>query len=115
VDVEVPASGYGQIEVNDLHVPVNRPIKLTMTSEDVIHSMYIPAFRIKTDVLPGRYTTIWFEATETGNYHLFCAEYCGTDHSGMTGQVIVMPEDEYLAWAGGGGAGRPARLCGTGR
>jgi len=93
----------GQIEVNDLHVPVNRPIKLTMTSEDVIHSMYVPAFRIKTDVLPGRYTTVWFEATETGSYHLFCAEYCGTDHAGMTGQVIVMPEEEYLAWASGGG------------
>ena len=101
----------GQIEVNDLHVPVNRPIKLTMTSEDVIHSMYVPAFRIKTDVLPGRYTTVWFEATETGSYHLFCAEYCGTDHAGMTGQVIVMPEEEYLAWASGGGTtgGQPLR------
>lgn len=94
----------GQIEINELHVPAGRPIKLTMTSEDVIHSLYVPAFRIKQDLLPGRYTTVWFQATETGSYHLFCAEYCGTDHAGMTGQVIVMPEADYVAWAGGGGA-----------
>lgn len=105
----------GQLEVNDLHVPVNRPIKLTMTSEDVIHSLYVPAFRIKTDVVPGRYTTVWFEASETGNYHLFCAEYCGTSHSGMIGQVIVMPEDEYLAWAGGSPTGsQPASAAQAG-
>lgn len=94
----------GIIEVNDLHVPMGRAVKLTMTSEDVIHSLFIPAFRVKTDVLPGRYTSIWFEATEAGSFHLFCAEYCGTDHAGMGGQVIVMPEAEYTAWAAGGGA-----------
>jgi cytochrome c oxidase subunit II len=90
----------GQVEINTLHVPVNRPVKLTMTSEDVIHSFFVPAFRIKTDALPGRYTTLWFTATEPGSYHLFCAEYCGTDHAGMIGQVIVLPEEEFQAWAG---------------
>ena len=71
----------GQREINQLHVPVGRPVKLTMASEDVIHSLYIPAFRVKRDVVPGRYSTLWFEATKTGTYHLFCAEYCGTQHS----------------------------------
>lgn len=93
----------GQIEINTLHVPVDRPVKLTMTSEDVIHSFFVPAFRVKQDVLPGRYTNVWFTATEPGTYHLFCTEYCGTDHAGMTGQVIAMPEEEFLAWSGGGG------------
>lgn len=92
----------GQREINELHVPVGRPIKLTMTSEDVIHSFYIPAFRIKQDVLPGRYTTLWFEPTKTGKYELFCAEYCGTKHSGMTGWIYVMEPDEFQAWLGGG-------------
>ncbi len=88
----------GQAEINQLHVPVNRPVRLIMTSQDVIHSFYIPAFRIKQDVLPGRYTSIWFEATKPGTYHLFCAEFCGTDHAQMGGSVIVMPEAEYQAW-----------------
>lgn len=88
----------GKREINTLHVPVNRPIRLTMTSEDIIHSFYVPAFRIKMDVVPGRYTTAWFQATKTGTYHLFCAEYCGTKHSGMIGQVIVLTEEEYAAW-----------------
>ena len=91
----------GQREVNELHVPVGRPVKLTMTSEDVIHSFYIPAFRIKMDALPGRYTTAWFEATQVGEYHLFCAEYCGTQHSGMIGRIVVMEPAQYQQWLSG--------------
>ena len=93
----------GQSEINELHVPVGRDIKLIMTSQDVIHSFYVPAFRIKQDVLPGRYTTAWFRATKPGVYHLFCAEYCGTAHSGMIGQIVVMEPAQYQAWLGGGG------------
>jgi len=94
----------GQREINELHVPVGRDVKLIMTSQDVIHSFYIPAFRIKQDVLPGRYTTLWFRATKPGVYHLFCAEYCGTQHSGMIGQIVVMEPAQYEAWLGGGAA-----------
>lgn len=93
----------GQREINTLHVPVNRPIRLIMTSQDVIHSFYVPAFRIKQDVIPGRVTVAWFEATETGDFHLFCAEYCGSLHSEMIGQVIVMDPSDYEAWLGGAG------------
>ena len=75
----------GQREINELHVPVGVPVKLTLTSEDVIHSFFVPAFRIKKDAVPGRYSTLWFQATKPGSYHLFCAEYCGTKHSGMIG------------------------------
>lgn len=92
----------GQREINELHVPVGRPVKLTMTSEDVIHDLYVPAFRVKADVIPGRYSTIWFTATTPGEYHLFCAEYCGTKHSGMTGKVVVMEASAYQAWLTGG-------------
>jgi cytochrome c oxidase subunit 2 len=92
----------GQREIDELHVPVGRAVKLIMTSEDVIHDVFVPAFRVKADVLPGRYTTIWFQATKPGRYHLFCAEYCGTRHSGMTGEVIVMEPAEYQAWLSGG-------------
>ncbi len=92
----------GQKEINELHVPVGRDIKLIMTSQDVIHSFYVPAFRIKQDVLPGRYTTAWFHATRPGVYHLFCAEYCGTEHSGMIGQVVVLEPAQYEAWLAGG-------------
>ncbi len=88
----------GKREINDLHVPVGQPIKLTMTSEDVIHSFFVPAFRIKADVLPGRYTTAWFEATKAGAYHIFCAEYCGTEHSRMGGTIHVMEPRDYEAW-----------------
>jgi cytochrome c oxidase subunit 2 len=88
----------GRREIDELHVPVNRPVKLTMTSEDVIHSFFIPAFRVKADVLPGRYTSVWFEATKEGVYHLFCAEYCGTSHSGMIGRIVVLPGAEYQQW-----------------
>jgi cytochrome c oxidase subunit 2 len=92
----------GAREINQLHVPVDQDVKLIMTSQDVIHSFYIPAFRIKQDVVPGRYTTLWFKATRPGTYHLFCAEYCGTQHSGMVGQVVVMERAQYQAWLGGG-------------
>jgi len=94
----------GQREINQLHIPVGRDVKLIMTSQDVIHSFYVPAFRIKQDVLPGRYTTAWFHATKPGTYHLFCAEYCGTQHSGMIGQVVVMEPAQYQAWLSGGPA-----------
>src|ERR1700681_1256408 len=93
----------GQREINELHVPVGRDVKLIMTSQDVIHSFYVPAFRIKQDVLPGRYTTAWFRATRPGVYHLFCSQYCGTMHSGMIGQVTVMEAAQYEAWLSGGG------------
>jgi len=91
----------GQREINQLHVPVGRKVKLIMTSEDVIHDFFIPAFRIKTDVLPGRYTSQWFEATKPGTYHLFCAEYCGMNHSGMIGSVIVMEPRDFDNWLSG--------------
>ena len=94
----------GQREINELHVPVGRAVKLIMTSEDVIHDVFVPACRVKADVLPGRYTSIWFQATTPGRYQLFCAEYCGTKHSGMTGQVVVMEPTEYQAWLSGGTA-----------
>jgi cytochrome c oxidase subunit 2 len=92
----------GQREINELHVPVGRKIKLTMTTEDVIHSFFVPAFRTKTDVVPGRYTYLWFQATKPGRYHLFCTEYCGTNHSGMTGSIVVMEPTEYDEWLSGG-------------
>jgi len=95
----------GHREINELHVPVGRKVKLTMTTEDVIHSFFVPAFRIKMDVVPGKYSTIWFEPTKAGRYHLFCAEYCGTSHSGMIGWIDVLEAPEYQAWLGGGAAG----------
>ena len=93
----------GKREINELHVPVNQPVKLTMTSEDVIHSFFIPNLRIKQDVLFGRYTRIWFEANKVGNSHLFCAEFCGTEHSVMGGTVYVMSQADYQAWLSGEG------------
>jgi cytochrome c oxidase subunit II len=99
----------GAREINELHVPVNRDIRLTLTSEDVIHDFYVPAFRTKTDVVPGRYTTEWFRPTKVGEYHIFCAEYCGTKHSGMIGTVYVMNEGDYDKWlAQGSGEGSMA-------
>ena len=95
----------GQREINELHVPVGVPVRLTLTSEDVIHSFFVPAFRVKKDAVPGRYTTTWFEATEPGTYHLFCAEYCGTKHSEMIGRIVVMPPAEFQAWLAGGAEG----------
>ena len=94
----------GQREINELHVPVGRDVRMIMTSQDVIHSFYVPAFRIKQDVLPGRYSYAWFHATKAGTYHLFCAEYCGTQHSGMIGQVVVMEPAQYESWLSGGTA-----------
>ncbi len=91
-----------QREINELHVQTGQNVKLIMTSQDVIHSFFIPAFRLKQDVLPGRYTTLWFNATEPGVYHLFCAEYCGTSHSGMGGSVIVLDPQDYAQWMAGG-------------
>jgi cytochrome c oxidase subunit II len=91
----------GQREINELHVPVGRKVKLIMATEDVIHDVFIPAFRIKADVIPGRYTTQWFEATRPGTYHLFCAEYCGMNHSQMTGSVIVMEPTAFNDWLSG--------------
>src|SRR4026208_2391032 len=80
----------GQREINELHVPVGQRVKLIMTTEDVIHDVFIPAFRTKIDVVPGKYTTQWFEATKPGRYNFFCAEYCGMNHSGMRGYIEVM-------------------------
>lgn len=88
----------GVREINALHVPENVPVKLVLTSQDVIHSFFVPAFRIKQDVLPGRYTQTWFNADRIGTYHLFCAEYCGTDHSRMIGSVVVMTQSDYAQW-----------------
>ena len=99
----------GQREINQLHIPVGRKIKLIMTSEDVIHDFFVPAFRTKMDVVPGKYTTMWFEATKPGTYHLFCAEYCGMNHSGMTGSIVVMEPREFDNWlSGNAGSGTPA-------
>lgn len=92
----------GRSEINELHVPVGRPVRVTFTSEDVLHSLFVPAFRVKADAIPGRYSSIWFTATKTGEYHLFCAEYCGTQHSRMVGRVIVMQPYDYQAWLSGG-------------
>jgi cytochrome c oxidase subunit II len=95
----------GQREINELHVPVGRDIKLIMTSQDVIHSFFVPAFRVKQDVVPGRYTVLWFRATKPGTYHLFCSQYCGTQHSGMIGDIVVMDPAQYEAWMNGGPSG----------
>jgi len=95
----------GQREINELHVPVGRDVKLIMTSQDVIHSFFVPAFRMKQDVLPGRYTVAWFRATQPGTYHLFCSQYCGTQHSGMIGSIVVMEPAQYEAWMSGGSTG----------
>jgi cytochrome c oxidase subunit 2 len=88
----------GQREINQLHVPLGRPVKLTMTSKDVIHSFFVPDFRVHMDVIPGRYTTAWFQATRTGTFRLFCSQYCGTNHSLMIGQVVVMEPDAFERW-----------------
>ena len=95
----------GRREINELHVPVGRPVKLVLTSDDVIHSFYVPAFRVKQDAVPGRYTTMWFEADKVGEYHLFCAEFCGTAHARMIGRIVVMEPAEFQAWLAGSGSG----------
>jgi len=101
----------GQREINELHVPVGRDVRLIMASQDVIHSFSVPSFRVKQDVVPGRYTVVWFRATKPGTYHLFCTQYCGTQHSGMIGSVIVMEPAEYEAWMSGSSNG-PLSLAG---
>lgn len=98
--------GTGQREINELHVPVGRKVKLTMTTEDVLHDFSVPAFRTKADVVPGRYTYLWFEATKPGKYHLFCAEYCGLNHSGMGGFVYVMEQRDFDNWLSGNVSGQ---------
>ena len=95
----------GQHEINALHIPINKPVQLTMISQDVFHSWSIPAFRIKREVIPGRYTTVWFTATQAGTYHLFCTQYCGTLHSQMIGEIVAMQPDEYQAWTAGSTSG----------
>ena len=103
----------GPREINELHVPVNRSFRLVMTSEDAIHSFFVPAFRIKQDVLPGRYTTLWFNATRTGRYHLFCTQYCGTNHSQMGGWVYVLDDLEYGQWLNGEASGESMASTGA--
>jgi cytochrome c oxidase subunit 2 len=90
--------GSGRREINELHVPRDRPVRLLMTSQDVIHSFFVPAFRIKQDVLPDRFSALWFQATRAGSWHLFCAEYCGAEHSRMIGRVVVLEPQEYERW-----------------
>ena len=98
----------GRREINELHIPVDRDVRLVMASEDVIHDFFVPAFRVKMDVVPGHYNTMWFRATRTGRYHFFCSQYCGTNHAVMGGWVTVMEPDEYAAWlAGSSGTGDP--------
>jgi cytochrome c oxidase subunit 2 len=98
----------GQREINQLHVPIGRPVKLTLASEDVIHSFFVPAFRVKMDAVPGRYTNVWFEPTRTGRFHLFCAEYCGNLHAGMIGRIVVLEPQAYEEWLEGGRVTAPA-------
>ncbi len=88
----------GQHEINALHVPIGRPVQLTMISHDVFHSFSIPDFRVKREVIPGRYTTVWFQATKPGVYHLFCTQYCGTDHSAMIGEITALAPEDYERW-----------------
>jgi cytochrome c oxidase subunit 2 len=103
----------GKREINTLHVPVGKPVKLTMVSEDVIHSFFIPDFRVKHDVVPMRYTSLWFEATTPGVYAISCSQYCGTKHSEMIGKVHVLSEKEYADWLGGGGSGGSVTAAAT--
>jgi cytochrome c oxidase subunit 2 len=95
----------GVREINEMHVPIGRNVRITLGSEDVIHDYSIPAFRVKMDAVPGRLTTMWFRAEVPGSYPLFCAEFCGTKHSGMIGQVIAMEPQAYQAWLSGGSGG----------
>lgn len=88
----------GRREIDELHVPLGQPVRLVMTSQDVIHSFFVPAFRVKQDVVPGRYTSLWFTPTKLGEFHLLCAEYCGTDHAAMRGRIVVMRPDEFARW-----------------
>lgn len=100
--VEYPG---GQHEINALHVPVNKPVELVMTSQDAIHDFFVPAFRMKRDVLPGQYETLWFRADKPGTYHLFCSQFCGTSHAAMIGSVVVVPGQDYQHWLASNGTG----------
>ncbi len=102
----------GQHEINMLHVPTGRAVQLTIISQDVFHSFSIPAFRVKREAIPGRYTTVWFEATKPGSYHLFCTQYCGTGHSQMIGQVVVMTPDDFKQWLAGSTSGNSLAMDG---
>src|SRR5262249_6546348 len=102
----------GQREINALHLPVGRPIQLIMTSEDVIHDFAMPAFRIKHDVLPGRYEMLWFEAKTPGTYHLFCTQLCGTGHASMVGEIVVLPAPEFQKWLEQNAAGETLAAAG---
>ena len=93
----------GRREFNTLHVPVHQPVVLRLTSEDVIHSFFVPAFRIKQDVVPGKTVRVWFEATEAGKFHIFCSQFCGTAHAAMIGEVIAQSPEDYAAWLSGAG------------
>jgi cytochrome c oxidase subunit 2 len=95
----------GQRELNALHVPAGKPVELIMTSQDVIHDFFVPAFRLKRDLLPGQYETLSFQAERPGTYHLFCAQFCGTDHAAMLGRIVVLPPAEYQRWLARNGAG----------
>jgi cytochrome c oxidase subunit 2 len=103
----------GQREIDELHLPVGRPVKLVMTSQDVIHSFGLPAMRIKQDVLPGAYSSQWFTPTRTGEYPIYCQEYCGTSHANMIGRVVVMAADQYEAWLAGRAADEPPAESGA--
>ena len=94
----------GQREINELHVPTGRPVKVILISQDVIHDFFVPAFRVKTDVLPNRYMSTWFTATLPGTYHLFCSQYCGTNHAAMVGKIVVMNPEDYAEWLASGKA-----------
>jgi len=102
----------GRREINEMHVPVGTPVVVTMTSEDVIHDLFVPAFRVKKDVLPGRYSRIWFRATKVGRFHMFCSQYCGTDHASMGGWVYAMAPADYQNWLSGGTAGQTMAQAG---
>jgi cytochrome c oxidase subunit 2 len=102
----------GRQEIDELHVPVGVPVQLIITSQDVIHSFFVPAFRIKRDAVPGVYSTEWFKATQTGSFHFFCSQYCGTNHATMTGFVYVMKPADYQRWLAGGGSGESMAAAG---
>jgi cytochrome c oxidase subunit 2 len=104
----------GQREINALHVPIDTPVELVMTSEDVIHDFFVPAFRVKRDVLPNQYETMWFRADRIGTYHLFCSQFCGTAHSSMIGDVVVMSAQDYAGWLTTNGAGDTLAAQGKG-
>ena len=103
----------GQREINTLHVPVGQPIQVLLQSEDVIHSFFVPAFRVKQDAVPGRSTSVWFQATRPGVYHMFCTEYCGGEHSKMIGSIVAMEPRQYEEWLAGGPAGRSVVASGA--